>query len=220
MMPSDAFIFDLEGVIIDTEQHWDAVQATMLARRGHIYDRDTLKPALSGLGGAAAVDVIRTRYAIEDSAESLLAERNDLFRARLGGGVPYVPGFVDFLAGVCPSVPRCVATSMAADLVAIADGATGFAARVGGRVYTPESVGNRSKPAPDLFLHSAERLGVPAERCLVFEDSPHGIEAARRAGMRCVALATTYPAALLTAADHVVSGWHQLSAAAVRPVTG
>ena len=63
----------------------------------------------------------------------------------------------------------------------------------------------RGKPHPDLFLLAAQRMGVDPAECLVFEDAPHGIEAARRAGMRAVAIATTLPADELGAPDHVIA---------------
>ena len=63
----------------------------------------------------------------------------------------------------------------------------------------------RGKPHPDLFLLAAQRMGVDPADCLVFEDAPHGIEAARRAGMRAVAIATTLPPDELGAPDHVIA---------------
>jgi beta-phosphoglucomutase len=63
----------------------------------------------------------------------------------------------------------------------------------------------RGKPHPDLFLLAASRMGVDPAECLVFEDAPHGVEAARRAGMRAVAIATTLPPDELGAPDHVVA---------------
>ncbi|MCF8107069.1 MAG: HAD family phosphatase [Desulfohalobiaceae bacterium] len=61
-----------------------------------------------------------------------------------------------------------------------------------------------SKPNPDLFLYAAEALGSDPGRCLVIEDAPHGIEAAHRAGMACIGIASTYPPGRLNRADAVV----------------
>ena len=74
-----------------------------------------------------------------------------------------------------------------------------FAAIVGA-----EDVG-AGKPDPEAFLAAAARLGLAPERCAVFEDAPAGVEAARRAGMRCIAVATTYPATTFVAAPHVIA---------------
>jgi beta-phosphoglucomutase len=80
---------------------------------------------------------------------------------------------------------------------------------------------SRGKPHPDVFVRTSERVGVPPERCLVIEDSLHGIRAARAAGMRCLALETTHDASELGEADHVIRDmgqfswetWHQLMGA-------
>ena len=80
----------------------------------------------------------------------------------------------------------------------------------GGRVYFPSHVGGRAKPAPDLFLYAAAQLGAPPERCLVIEDSPRGIEAARRAGIPVIALATTHEKEMLQEADRVVGSFGEI----------
>jgi HAD superfamily hydrolase (TIGR01509 family) len=73
----------------------------------------------------------------------------------------------------------------------------------------------KSKPDPATFLLAAERLGVNPQRCVVIEDALHGIEAAHRAGMKCIAVATTHPVVLLSPADLVVKRINELSAARI-----
>jgi beta-phosphoglucomutase len=74
-------------------------------------------------------------------------------------------------------------------------------------------VEQRSKPNPDLFLHAAGRLEARPENCVVIEDAPHGVEAARRAGMKCIALTTTYDRRKLSQADIVVDTFDQIDLA-------
>jgi beta-phosphoglucomutase-like phosphatase (HAD superfamily) len=74
-------------------------------------------------------------------------------------------------------------------------------------------VGHRSKPNPDIFLHAASRLDAKPENCLVIEDAPHGVEAAKRAGMKCIALTTTYDRQILCNADLVVDSFAQIEPA-------
>jgi HAD superfamily hydrolase (TIGR01509 family) len=71
------------------------------------------------------------------------------------------------------------------------------------------------KPDPQVFLRAADRIGVPAERCVVIEDSIAGVRAAKKAGMRCVAVTTTNPAHLLEQADVVVEGLKAISAGSI-----
>jgi beta-phosphoglucomutase len=75
------------------------------------------------------------------------------------------------------------------------------------------AVGYRSKPNPDIFLHAANRLGVRPENCVVIEDAPHGVEGARRAGMKSIALTTTYERSTLSQADVVVDSFAQINLA-------
>jgi len=79
-----------------------------------------------------------------------------------------------------------------------------------GNVFSVAEIGYVSKPNPDIFLYAARKLNSQPEHCLVIEDSPHGIEAAKRAGMRCIALTTTYTRDKLAQADLVVDSYSQI----------
>jgi len=100
---------------------------------------------------------------------------------------------------------------MSADIFAVADRRLGISQLFEGRVYFPSHVGGRAKPEPDLFLYAAAQLATLPERCAVIEDSPRGIEAGRRAGMRVIGLATTHPRELIANADVVVSSFAEMN---------
>jgi beta-phosphoglucomutase-like phosphatase (HAD superfamily) len=100
---------------------------------------------------------------------------------------------------------------MPEELFAVADRRLGISRFFAGRVYFPTHVGGRAKPAPDIFLYAAAQLGAPPARCLVLEDSPRGIAAARRAGMKVIGLATTHDRAMLAGADRVVSAFAEIT---------
>ncbi|MEV6344731.1 HAD family phosphatase [Actinoplanes sp. NPDC051851] len=202
-----AIIFDAEGVVVDTEGAWDAAQAELLNRRGRAYPRDTLKPLLTGRGERAAIEIIIDVCGLDDEPDALAAERRVLMAALLARSVRFVPGFREYFATVHPEVGTCVATSMEPSLLALADTATGLSRLFGGRVVDLSVPGVRPKPAPDVFLLAAERLGVPPADCVVIEDSATGVAAARAAGMRCVGLATTHPAEILAGADVTALSW-------------
>ncbi len=76
-----------------------------------------------------------------------------------------------------------------------------------GRIYTLADVNFRSKPNPDIFLYAAQRLKSKPENCLVIEDAPYGIRAAKRAGMQCLAITTTYPEEKLQEADIIIDNY-------------
>jgi beta-phosphoglucomutase len=210
----NAIIFDAEGVIIDTEKMWDRAQEEFLRRRGITYDRNDLKHLLSGKSQPEAVEIIKAKYGLTGDAQALANERRELVRRQLEEHVEFVSGFRDFFQRVRPDYRTAVATAMPEDLLAIVDARLGLSQLFAGHVYSLVAVGYRSKPNPDIFLHAAGRLGVQPENCVVIEDAPHGVEGARRAGMKSIALTTTYDRPTLSQADVVVDSFAQIDLAA------
>lgn len=202
-----AVIFDAEGVVIDTEPLWDSVQRILLDRRGRCYERDSVKRLLTGLGGAAATATLIDHFGLIDAPATLAAERAELMRTQLDHGVNFVPGFREFTTPIRQRFRSCVATSMDANLLAHHNVATLLTGEFGDRVFSAATAGLPAKPAPDVFLHAADRLGVAPADCVVVEDAPNGIRAAHAAGMRCVALGTTHAVELLAEADVVCPSW-------------
>jgi HAD superfamily hydrolase (TIGR01509 family) len=141
----------------------------------------------------------------------LSAEKEQCYRDLVQQeGIRTVPGVVEWLVRFRQvGVRQALATSGCranADLIA---GLTGAGTHLD-VVVTAEDVAH-GKPEPDLFLRAAELLRVPPVHCLVVEDSLHGIEAARRAGMRCLGLATTHPADALHGCDRVLADMQAFS---------
>jgi HAD superfamily hydrolase (TIGR01509 family) len=97
-----------------------------------------------------------------------------------------VPGVVEALDKI--ELPACVASSGSQEKMRFTLGLTGLWDRVAGRIYAADEV-DRGKPAPDLFLHAASSMGTPPGRCVVVEDSPFGVIAARAAGMSALGYA-------------------------------
>ncbi len=203
-----AVVFDLEGVVLDTEPVWDDVHTELLARRGLPWDRETLKPLMTGRAALDAVTVLIDRLALPDTPAGLVRERNELMLRHLHTGVPIMAGFKALHADLTArGRPTAFATAMDPALFAAADQAADLTPLVCGRVSLLGPAGQppvrRGKPWPDLFLHAAALLGVGPSACVVVEDAPNGIRAAAAAGMRCIAVATTHPAASLTGATAV-----------------
>jgi beta-phosphoglucomutase len=202
-----AVIFDIEGVVLDTDSLWDRVQSELLARYGRTYDRDALKPMVNGLDATDATEVLKRYAGLHVDARLLARERHDLMARLLADGAAVLPGARDYIDSVRAHFAYCAATSMHPDLFAMADRDGAVSTLFQGRVYTSAAAGGRAKPAPDVFRYAADRLGVDASECLVVEDAPYGIAAARAAGMRCIALATTHQPGLLAEADLVCADW-------------
>ncbi len=208
----DTILFDAEGVVIDTEPMWDLAQKEFLRRRGVIYDRDKLKHLLSGRTAVEAIEVTKVECGISGDTQALHEERMELIRRQLEEHAGFIPGFMEFFQRVRPAFKTCIATAMAGELLRIVDQRLELSALFGGRVFSLATLGLPSKPNPDIFLHAAHQLGSTPGTCLVIEDAPHGVEAARRAGMKCIAITTTYDRARLRAADRVVDSFAEIGA--------
>lgn len=210
----DAIIFDGEGIVVDTEAIWDRGQREFLERRGLVYDRERIKPLLTGRSVLEGVHIMQREYGFSGEPEALAAERIAIVKDLFAQEVKFIEGFEAFFRQVRDRYKTCIATAMAEDLLAVVDRRLGLSRLFDGHIFSLADVGYRSKPNPDLFLYAAARLGSRPANCLVIEDAPHGIEAARRAGMRCVALTTTYRREQLAAADLVTDGYPEIDLAA------
>ena len=108
-----------------------------------------------------------------------------------------------------------IVDSMAEDLLQVVDRRLGLSKLFDGRIFTLADVGYQSKPSPDLFLHAARQLDSEVRKCVVIEDSPFGVEAAKRAGMKCIALTTTYSREKLLTADLIVGAFSEINLEAI-----
>jgi HAD superfamily hydrolase (TIGR01549 family) len=177
-----------------------------------VYHRDKLKHLLSGRSALEAIEITKMECGISGDTRLLSEERMELVRRQLEEHVGFVAGFAEFFQRVQPAYKTCIATAMAEELLRIVDRRLKLAELFDGRIFSLAALGLRSKPHPDIFLHAAQQLGSRPETCLVVEDAPHGVEAARRAGMRCIAITTTYSREKLRDADRVVNSFAEISA--------
>jgi len=207
----DTIIFDNEGVIADTESVWDKEQEEFLGRRGIKYKRSRTKHLLSGSSLAEGVKILKKEYNIEGDDELLTFERLSIAKGLLEADVNYIKGFMDFYNNVRNRFKICVATSMHEELLNIIDKRLSLSELFDGHIYSLKHVGYKSKPCPDLFLYTAEKLKSKPGNCLVIEDSPKGIDAALRAGMKCIGLATTYPQKILKDASLTVKSFNEIN---------
>jgi len=206
----DTIIFDGEGVVIDSESIWDRGQEEFLRRRGLQYDRKRIKPLITGKSLVDGILIMKREYGLPGDLKELARERTEIVKRFFEQEVTYIDGFRDFFESVREKFKTCMATALDNKLLRIVDRRLGLSALFGGRIFTLAHVGYRSKPHPDLLLFAAGRLGSKPQNCLVIEDAPLGIEAARNAGMKCVALTTTYDREKLARSDLVVDSFSEI----------
>jgi beta-phosphoglucomutase len=215
MKPIKAIIFDLEGTIIDTEEIWDECAKQFLKRHDRIWDREATKHLLMGgtiTGGAV---IMRDQYKFEGdpatlTPEVLGAERRAIFEELLGREVEFTPGFREFYDRIQPTYQLAIATSMERQFLNDVDQRLHLTKLFHHHIYSIQDIGFVPKPEPDIFLHTAAQLGAEPAECLVVEDAPLGVEAARRAGMRVAAITFTSTRERLAAADQIVDHFSEI----------
>lgn len=207
----DTIIFDADGVVVDSESVWDQCMSEFLRIRGCVYDRSRFKHILGGRSAVDGVLILQEAYGFDGDVEDLVRERLSIAKNFFGSnGLNYIHGFQNFYKMVRNNYKTCIATSMDRELLEIADKKLRIISLFQGNVFTVADVGYASKPKSDLFLYSATKLGSRPASCVVIEDSPNGIEAAKRAGMQCIALTTTYNREKLTEASSIVDSYSQI----------
>lgn len=185
MAPVELVIFDCDGVLVDSEPLAMRVLLRTIAAEGvHIEAaagfRDFLGRSLASI--TAHLNAEHGLHLTVEALERMRLELYDVFRAELKPA-PWLGETLDRLA-----VPFCVASSSQPERIRLSLEVTGLIDRFAPRIFSASMVA-RGKPDPDLFLHAAAELGVPPQACLVIEDSPAGIAAAKNAGMRVFAYA-------------------------------
>jgi HAD superfamily hydrolase (TIGR01509 family) len=172
-------IFDCDGVLIDSEIISARMLIAELAQLGVVIDLDHVARHFLGRSYPTVMAEIRKDFHL-----ALPPEFEDRYRERLlqafTSDLKIMPGILETLDQL--AVPYCVATSSSPRRVEMSLRLTGLAARMGDRVFTASQVA-RGKPAPDLFLFAAEKMGHAPSRTLVIEDSLTGVRAALAAGM-------------------------------------
>jgi HAD superfamily hydrolase (TIGR01509 family) len=208
-MTKRAFIFDMD----DNMSFHTASWITFFQRRGKDIDADEFFRTTAGRQGKEIIRSLMGDHLHDDEVHTLNLEKESVYRELYQPHRKTVAGFDDLIAQAkLHHVALAVATAAPnANITFTLDGLDlrkHFNAVVGAADV------ERGKPHPDVFLLAAERCGVAPEHCIVFEDAPLGVEAARRAGMKAVVLTTTLPADAFAEFDnviHIVSDFSQLT---------
>ena len=181
----EAVVFDLDGVIVDSEHLWDEVREELARERGGRWH----ERAQADMMGMSSTEWSRYMHDVIGLAESP-AEIDDEVVARLldryALRLPLIDGAVDAVLRLAEAFRLALASSSNRRIIDAVLEAAGLASSFEATVSS-EEVG-RGKPAPDVFLEAARRLGLPPDRCAAVEDSGNGIRAAHASGMRVVAI--------------------------------
>ena len=213
----EAVVFDLDGVLLQTEELWDEVRAGLAREHGARYGPDAQR-AMMGMSSLEWSRYMHETLGIPKPPEEISAEVVRRMQARYRERLPLVPGAVEAVRRIGARWPLGLASSSNRPLIELALELAGLA-ELFAAVVSSEEVA-RGKPAPDVYLEAARRLGVQADRCAAVEDSHSGIRSAKAAGMRVVAIPNpSFPPgeAALAEADVVLESLAELTPSAISP---
>jgi HAD superfamily hydrolase (TIGR01509 family) len=181
----EAVVFDMDGVLIDSEPVWERVRRSFVAAQGGRW-ADDAQDRLMGMSTAEWSAYLSSDLGVALAparvAELVIAGMAAEYQAHL----PLLPGAVDAVRSLAARWPLAVASSSPKSLIGTVLEAAGLAAAFGATVSSEEVT--RGKPAPDVYLSAASRLGVPASACAAVEDSSNGLRSASAAGMAVIAI--------------------------------
>jgi len=172
-------IFDMDGVLVDSEIISARVATRALNDAGYEIDEAGVLDRFLGISNVSMVKTIERETGLRLTDAFIADLRRDVLAA-YEGELEAIPGIESALSGI--TVSRCVASSSNPERIERSLQLTGLARHFGDDVFSATMV-DRGKPAPDLFLYAASRMGAAPERCVVIEDSTAGVTGAKAAGM-------------------------------------
>jgi HAD superfamily hydrolase (TIGR01509 family) len=215
---TDAVIFDMDGVIVDSEQVWDEVRELYARESGATYTESATRDMM-GMSSVEWSRYMAEVLGVPGTPEEINAAIVERMLERYGEAPPLIPGAVDAVRACAAKWPLAVASSSNPELIAVVLDAAGL------RDVLPVAVSSqevaRGKPAPDVYLEAASRLGVDPAACVAVEDSHNGIRSAKAAGMRVIAVPNPHfpPGdAALADADVVIGSIDELTVEVVSSV--
>jgi HAD superfamily hydrolase (TIGR01509 family) len=198
-----AVVFDMDGVLTDSEPLICAAAMAMFKELGLVAQPEDFTPFV-GTGENKYLGGVAEKYGFPVDIPTAKKRTYEIYLALVPERLHAFPGAVE-LVGQCRAAGLKVAVASSADAIKIEANLhkIGLPPAEWDAIVGAEDVVNK-KPAPDIFLAAARKLELPPGACVVVEDAINGIQAARAAGMRCVAVAQSFPAGQLGAADLVV----------------
>lgn len=210
-----AVVFDLDGVLIDSEHVWDEVREALARERGGRWHPGAQRDMM-GMSSTEWSSYMHETIGLAEPPEEINRLVVERMLGRYADGPPLIDGAVEAVERLAARRPLAIASSSNRELIDAVLAATGLRRHFGVTVSSEEVA--RGKPAPDVYLEAARRLGVEPRHCAAIEDSHNGIRAAKAAGMRTIAIPNPrFPPGeeALAAADVVLASLDELTPATV-----
>ena len=187
----DAVVFDLDGVLLASEEVWDSVRERYVRERRGRYDEEVQR-AMMGMSAPEWSTYLHEEAGVPDEPEAINRDVVDRMLEAYRRELPLLPGAVEAVRRAAAAFPLALASSSNREVFEAVLELAGLTDCFRATVSSEEVA--RGKPAPDVYLEAARRLGIAPERCAAVEDSHAGIRSAKSAGMRVLAIPNaSYP---------------------------
>jgi HAD superfamily hydrolase (TIGR01509 family) len=213
--PPAAVVFDMDGVLVETEEVWDAVRQQLVTERGGRWSPEA-HTAMMGMSSPEWSRYLAQELGVPMTPEAINQEVVERISARYAAALPLHEGAVEVVRALAGRWPLGLASSSNRPVIDLVLELAGLADCFRATVSSEEVA--RGKPAPDVYLEAAARLGVAPATCVAVEDSASGLRSAAAAGMRVVAVpnrAYPPPPEVVGAADLVLGDLRELTPEAV-----
>ena len=214
-----AVIFDMDGVLVDSEKLINIAAITMFKEKGLIVQPDDFLPFV-GAGEDRYIGGVAERYGFPLDGPAAKQRTYEIYLELAPSQLDVFPGTLDLLHA-CRQAGLLIAVASSADEIKVRANlqTIGLPLDFWNTIVVGEDA-LRKKPAPDAFLFAANKLGVMPSECVVVEDAVNGVQAAKAAGMRCVAVATSFSPDRLQEADVVRDSLAEVSLSDLAPHLG
>lgn len=211
-----AVIFDLDGTLMDSMWMWTDIDVEYLGRYGYAYPLEQLQEiqkTIEGMSFTETAQFFKERFSIPKSVPEIMDDWKHMAYEKYSTQVPLKPGALRFLREMRKKgIPMGIASSSSRDLIDASLNGNGVEDYFS--CITTSCEVARGKPAPDVYLETARKLGVKPKDCLVFEDVPMGIHAGQNAGMRVCAVEDSFSGGqrevIRRLADYYISSYDQV----------
>jgi HAD superfamily hydrolase (TIGR01509 family) len=205
-----AVVFDLDGVLVDSEPVWDDVREALAHERGGRW-HERAQRDMMGMSSPEWSRYMHERIGLSESPEEINRIIVERMLERYAAGPPWLPGAVEIVRRLAADFVLGLASSSNREIIDRVLEAGGIADCFRATASSEEVAAG--KPAPDVYLEVARRLGVDPRECTAVEDSHNGIRSAKAAGMRCVAIPNAHfpPGDAVAEADAVVGSLAELT---------
>ncbi|HEX8527630.1 HAD family hydrolase [Allosphingosinicella sp.] len=186
-MKYEALILDFDGVLIESEYVGNAQIADCLTRIGHPTTPEEAMKHFMGLAGRPFVEAIE-KWIRRPLPDEFHRAREEEDARTLAEGLEAVAGAIDFVEALPTGLPRAIASSSSTEWIERHLDLLGVRHHFGDMIFSAREHVARGKPAPDIYLHAAEAIGVAIERVAIIEDSPVGVTGALASGGQVIGL--------------------------------